>query len=140
MKTTIATWEETAARFRRVVDKLGKPIDAGIFETVVALNMAGITTRASCEGHLDWGVPHPWVDVEPELENKYRLHQLLTQFYAQHHADFDCVLCFHGYRLRCNGAPFAEMLSDDERACKLAAYQAEMAAFTEYLRFYIKIL
>ena len=47
----------------RVKDKLGKPIDQGIMETVITLNALAISTAASCEGHLDWGVGAPWVDI-----------------------------------------------------------------------------
>ena len=46
-------------------DALGKPVDAGIKSLVTALNVSGFPTTASCEGHLDWGVPAPWVDVAP---------------------------------------------------------------------------
>jgi len=136
MQTLTSTWEETAKQYRRVVDKLGKKIDEGIFDTVVALNMAGVTTRASCEGHLDWGVPHPWIDIEADVAVKYRLHLLLSQFYTDRRdaPDFDCTLCFHGYRLRPQGAPYAELLSQDELAKRLALYREEMAAFTTFLK------
>jgi excisionase family DNA binding protein len=30
---------------------------------VVALNANDISTTASCEGHIDWGAPYPWVDI-----------------------------------------------------------------------------
>lgn len=132
----ITTWDETAKHYRRVVDKLGKKIDEGIFDTVVALNMLGVVTRASCEGHLDWGVPHPWVDIEAEIGTKYRLHQYLTAFYASRPArpDFDLTLCFHGYRLRPQGAPYAELFGREEQAQKLAIYRNEMASFTAFLK------
>ncbi len=57
-------WAHMVERCRRVVDKLGKPIDEGIFETVVALNLFGIHTCASCEGHLEYGAYAPWVDIQ----------------------------------------------------------------------------
>jgi hypothetical protein len=41
-------------------------MEEGILETVVGLNAFGITTRQSCEGHLDWGWPCPWVDIGEE--------------------------------------------------------------------------
>jgi len=47
-----------------VTDGLGKEIDQGIFDTVVALNVLGIPTRQSCEGHLEWGTGAPWVDIQ----------------------------------------------------------------------------
>jgi hypothetical protein len=45
---------------------LGKPVDVGITSLVVALNASGFPTTASCEGHLNWGIPAPWVDVRPK--------------------------------------------------------------------------
>ncbi len=56
-------WQETADKFSHVADRLGKTIDAGILETVVVLNILGIPTIASCEGHIDWGTRAPWVDI-----------------------------------------------------------------------------
>lgn len=62
------TWDELTEIFSHVTDRIGRSIDKGIFDTVVALNALGIATSASCEGHLDHGLPYPWVDVkEPEL-------------------------------------------------------------------------
>lgn len=67
-------WERMAERCRRVVDRLGKPIDEGIFETVVALNLLGIHTSASCEGHSNWGIYAPWVDIQtPGAEEDYKI-------------------------------------------------------------------
>lgn len=59
-----ASWEEARAFARRITDRLGNPIDEGILETVVALNMLGFRTCQSCEGHLDGGRPYPWIDFE----------------------------------------------------------------------------
>lgn len=44
-----------------MTDSIGRPIDSGILETVIALNILGITTNQSCEGHLDHGRPYPWI-------------------------------------------------------------------------------
>lgn len=71
------TWQDMAKQFSRVTDRLGKRIDKGIFETVVALNVLGIQTVGSCEGHIDWGMPHPWVDIAAELAQKYQIHRYL---------------------------------------------------------------
>lgn len=57
-------WDRLYNLFGRVTDGLGKEIDQGIKETVVALNMARIRTKASCEGHLHWGKAYPWIDIE----------------------------------------------------------------------------
>ena len=58
-------WQEVSDKMSQIRDGLGKRIDPGIVETVVALNVLGIPTVASCEGHLEWGCASPWVDVEP---------------------------------------------------------------------------
>jgi len=49
-------WAEIAERVEQIKDKLGKPIDAGIKEAVIAFQCLGFETRQSCEGHPDWGV------------------------------------------------------------------------------------
>lgn len=67
-------WEELSQKVDTWTDRLGKPIDPGIKEVVIALNLLGIPTRQSCEGHLDWGLPYPWVDFEidaVEIRNRY---------------------------------------------------------------------
>ena len=58
-----ASWQEGCATVEHFTDKLGTPIDPGIFETVVVLNLLGFRTFQSCEGHLDHGCAYPWVTV-----------------------------------------------------------------------------
>ncbi len=58
-------WDEIAARVETIGDKLGKGIDGGVKETVVAFRVLNFETSASCEGHLNRGVASPWIDVEP---------------------------------------------------------------------------
>jgi hypothetical protein len=60
-----ACWAAATQYIEGVRDALGKPVDAGIKSLVIALNASGFPTTASCEGHLDWGIPAPWVDVSP---------------------------------------------------------------------------
>lgn len=62
----LSTWKETENSLRQITDELGCPIDEGILETVVALNLLGLPTCQSCEGHLDDGLPYPWVDFETD--------------------------------------------------------------------------
>lgn len=61
----LETWQAVTEQMRRTLDGLGKGIDPGIFETVVALNVLGIPTVASCEGHLERAIAAPWVEIEP---------------------------------------------------------------------------
>lgn len=57
-------WQEVSIEVESWVDGLGFRIDPKIKETVIALNALGISTTASCEGHLDHGCPYPWVDID----------------------------------------------------------------------------
>lgn len=59
-------WNMLIADFGKIADKTGTSIDDGILETVVALNALSFPTSASCEGHLNWGIAAPWVDIEPK--------------------------------------------------------------------------
>lgn len=61
-----STWDEGIAFARRLVDGMGCPIDEGILKAVVALNLLGLPTSQSCEGHLDGGHPYPWIDFHTE--------------------------------------------------------------------------
>jgi len=56
-------YQEMCEQVSTFTDKLGAPIDPGIFETVVMLNLLGLHTFQSCEGHLDHGCPYSWVMV-----------------------------------------------------------------------------
>jgi hypothetical protein len=55
-----------------IVDGLGRPVDGGIRDAVVALRLLGLDTSGSCEGHLDHGMRAPWVDFEVELSDEMR--------------------------------------------------------------------
>lgn len=48
----------------QITDNLGTPIEAGILDTVAALQLLGFGTSGSCEGHADGGCAWPWVHVE----------------------------------------------------------------------------
>jgi hypothetical protein len=62
-------WERKLSEVDALRDGIGKPIDPGIRETVAILQLLGLHTRQSCEGHIDWGLPAPWVDLSvPEAE------------------------------------------------------------------------
>jgi len=57
-------WLGKLAEVEHIRDALGFPIDQNIRETIVALNLSGIPTSASCEGHIDRAKGAPWVKVE----------------------------------------------------------------------------
>lgn len=72
-----ARWDELAQRLGQATDSIGTPIDSGIMDVVVALNVVGVNTTASCEGHLDYDHAYPWVYVGAQgvesLEEQLRL-------------------------------------------------------------------
>lgn len=100
----------------------------------MALNALGIATTQSCEGHLNWGVPYPWIHIESDLAQKFRLHQLLAQFYQERPVNFECALVFNGYRMFSRVAVFSELIPKAEHQQRLQIYQVEMSAFTAYLK------
>ncbi len=67
-----ALYKRIKRKLEQTGDKLGRPIDPLVFETVLYFNLLGIETAASCEGHLDHGVAAPWVDFNPKETLKYK--------------------------------------------------------------------
>jgi hypothetical protein len=62
-------WQLKLREVDELCDATGRPVDAGIRETVAVLQLLGLHTRQSCEGHIGWGVPAPWVALYvPEAE------------------------------------------------------------------------
>lgn len=59
----LANWQVMESYFRSIIDPEGTSIDEGILEGVVALNLLGINTEQSCEGHLEQGYSYPWIDI-----------------------------------------------------------------------------
>ncbi len=57
-------WQKIIAKVETITDKLGKPIDEGIKESIIALTVFDINTDQSCEGHLDHGLPSPWISFD----------------------------------------------------------------------------
>lgn len=62
-----ASWQEAETILAGVTDQMGQRIDAGILAPVVGLNLLGFRTSASCEGHLNWGCPYPWIEFYQEV-------------------------------------------------------------------------
>lgn len=58
-------WDNMSMDIDHWTDGMGYPIDKGIKEVVVALNMMDVKTLASCEGHFDHGYSYPWIDIDP---------------------------------------------------------------------------
>jgi hypothetical protein len=143
-------WDETAEKFHKVTDKIGRPIDDGIFDIVVALNMLGVPTKMSCEGHLDHGLPYPWIDVSlppPKFPIEIRIYgkasfievipdmskftDLLFEFYRDRSVTPDRRITLVCGRIHSRGGGDARKLSE---------YQQEMADFTAFLKGMIPVV
>lgn len=57
-------WNNQLNEVEMITDGLGKRIDDNIKESVVAFSVFGFHTSGSCEGHLDRGLPYPWIDID----------------------------------------------------------------------------
>lgn len=162
-------WDETATRVDKAVDGLGLEIDKGIKDAVVGLNVHGINTFQSCEGHLDGrDSMSPYIDIKADgaedfetqidnsegsekdklmeklyklnLEERKKLLALLGEFYQEKNdTPFDQRLIVVGggngwARLENQGADIQTILSAEDRARQLEAYQLEMKTFTGFLK------
>jgi hypothetical protein len=67
-----SAWENKQKEVEYRTDVLGHKIDEQIKETVVALNIIGLPTSASCEGHIDHGISAPWIEVSAPNEPEER--------------------------------------------------------------------
>lgn len=81
-------WQQALARYCHITDDVGTPIDPGILETVVALNLLHIPTYSSCEGHLTHGSGAPYVDshlsMNPFRDLETRAKAVLAEAEQQH--------------------------------------------------------
>lgn len=75
---------ELRSELERAIDGLGKKIDTGILDTTLYLNALEVRTNASCEGHLDHGLPYCWVDLATSSQSSD-----LYKQYIKEQRDFD---------------------------------------------------
>lgn len=59
-------WNEMLKQVKQLVDANGMPVDEGVEETVVALNLLGLDTIMSCWGHDDRNTLGPYIMFGPE--------------------------------------------------------------------------
>jgi len=89
--------EAIRQKLETTTDRLGAEIEEGIKEVVVGLNVMGLTTVQSCEGHPDssHGYPYPWVMIEapgePE-ESHVGEKELCERFAREHGVDAEQLL------------------------------------------------
>jgi hypothetical protein len=68
-------WEQMEEKVMSWRDGLGLPVDDGIKDAVMALNVLGITTSASCGGHLDRALAFPWIEIHLETPEILKLQE-----------------------------------------------------------------
>jgi hypothetical protein len=153
-------WERTSQEIEQIGDKLGKGIDDGVKESVIALTVNEYPTVQSCEGHLDEkGLSYPWVQVEapaPEgweeddikkqewteanLHQRERMTTMLKEFYLDREEDNDSHLIladqgiYEAFRLQSAGGEVMDSLSRIQQEEKQKMYRKEMKDFTDFLR------
>src|SRR5712691_10998173 len=151
------SWNEAISETAQLSDALGRRVDELIAPVVAALRAHGIPTTASCQGHLKWGLPFPWVEVCAQLpqlppedaEESLRKQNLalralllthLAEFYSQRASvPFDTILCLRPYvmrqfRIQSTGAETLTLAPPHWRQAKLTEYRAEMTSFGQFLR------
>lgn len=57
-------WDNTRRNVEKIVDKLGRPVDPEIMETVIVMRLLGFNTVASCAGHIERVTNGPYVMFE----------------------------------------------------------------------------
>lgn len=81
-------WREKVEKVGKRFDRVGGEMDPGIIEAVAALNIHGIPTSGSCEGHPDRGIPSPWIGIEAENrpDERYNNQNKIYEEVAQKHS------------------------------------------------------
>ncbi len=147
------------AEVERTADRLGYPIDPGIKGLVVMLKAFGLSTTASCEGHLDHGSPYPWVDVgvdsyeygasqnptyrdfasnEVQVE-AVSMQRLLNDFNLSGSGEPGCDLVIDQWtvskaRLQPARAKEIEAMPEQAKNEQMLKYRKEVGAFAHFLR------
>lgn len=87
--------KRATARVDKLVDKLGKPVDANIKPAVAALLAHEFVTTGSCEGHLNRQTGGPYIMVEAPDAAKYtelmKLVLIGSEGYMQHRSKLQAV-------------------------------------------------
>jgi|SRR3989344_2224190 len=141
-------WQCKLGEFGEVGDALGEGIDERIKETVAAFNLVGLNTYASCEGHLEWGIGAPWVDVQAEGEPDERFigeKKIIEKIAKKYGITYEDVERANNKEAWVEAIKiFSENEETPESKAwskknerlreRLPRYQAEMSAFGEFLK------
>lgn len=150
-------WEEKLNAIRAMAVRRGGPLERGIENPVVAINLLGFATTQSCEGHKNkvglWNppfvdfAPQTPIDQIPEAEARAAteaartdMEKLLAEFYsgqavapdeiiqiAQHSSVGTC-------RLQCCGGAEINLIPEEEKLQLVTRYRNEMSRFANFLK------
>ena len=136
-------WEAKMKEVAALKDGAGCSVDAGICETVAALQLLGLHTEFSCQGHLTHSWPAPWVSLltdnqlSPISPNIKKLIQLIADFnfYEDISPEQSIILDKQG-KLYSQGLVLVISPSTPERKRKnfLKESQLTMRLFTGFLK------
>lgn len=155
-------WQQLAESVEHIADAVGKPIDEGIKDAVIAMMAHKFSTNQSCEGHIsvqnntynmpfvEIYVPEPegWKDDKEKkeqwtienLKQQSKMVGYLDKFYENRPTPFDVMLNIHhigmygGFRLQSTGCDIAKLLQPAQLRDKFVVYQGEMREFTQFLK------
>lgn len=88
-----------------LTDKLNMPLDNGIKYIVAVLRYNEFQTVGSCEGHLNWGLSYPWVDIDQSnldinIKSKNDLLFCLNKSKTNENLFIENIGIFGAFRLR----------------------------------------
>lgn len=77
--------EKKIKEIKKTGDVLGLGIDEKVQETCAVLNLLGLSTTASCQGHLEHGMSAPWIEISAlnEPEERFRGEKKIFQRVAK---------------------------------------------------------
>ncbi len=126
-------WHEYKKEVESWGDRLGMPIDKQMIDLVTTLNLLGVETTMSCEGHLNKRLPYVHF-TENSLETAQNL---LLDFYSFKKVNYDCFITipfsqnFYRYRIYLEDRFYFCNLEEQEILLKSA--QDEFKMYSEFL-------
>jgi len=93
LRATEALLRKKEAKYLKRGGDVWGPIEDGIFHFLVGLNVWGIRTTASCEGHNDCiRLPYPSVEMKRNKSNLIRATRIVVEWNLVRGEHFDCCV------------------------------------------------
>jgi HAD superfamily hydrolase (TIGR01509 family) len=163
-------WQRAQQEVRQLADRLGRPIDHKIEDTVAILRLLEVNTIASCAGHVNRITRGPYImfdsadnamihvtmkeihdrksikykklfnnALKNNLMERQKILPYLEGFYKNRMVSYNQRIIIEGFGpsinyLMCQGADLRYALDDKRQQLILKRNQAEMRAFTEYMK------